>query len=318
MIKIIYFSGLVAMIVSASAYADSFLRVKCDDKDIGAEVFINGKLVGNCPVDTLVQPGTVRLSARKIVNGDYEQLFAKELRVADGAPQRVELIMSAPQLTAKAKLQKESAEATTQLRAAETGDIAAMKKMADYYDAGTGVDKNPSKAKIWREKAETAAAQAQLRAANTGDIQAMEGMAARYESGRGVNKDNSQAQLWRDKASAAKREKVAQQQALAKQNKISSLSYTENNDKWIRANPPGPRGETLGPCTTWFSGLPFATISDLISAPTKTTEVKNIQNEAALRPSTWGKPDSMIARTSLQFKTSSYATENPLLVVTAK
>lgn len=315
MIKIIYFSGLVAIIVSFSAYAESFLRIKCDDKDIGTEVFINGKPAGNCPVDALVQPGSVKLNARKIVNGDYEQLFAKDLKVVDGVPQRVELIMSAPQLTAKAKLQKASADASTQLKAAETGDVAAMQKMAEYYETGTGVDKNPSKAKIWGEKAESTTVQLQLRTANAGDIQAMEGMAARYESGRGVNKDSAQAQLWREKASSAKRAKITQQQALTKQHKIDSLSYTENNDKWIRANPPGPRGETLGPCTTWFSGLPFATISDLISAPTKTTEVKNIQNEAALRPSTWGKPDSMIARTSSLFKTSSYASDDTLTVV---
>lgn len=34
-----------------SANADSILRVKCDDQDVGSEIYLQSKFVGRCPVD---------------------------------------------------------------------------------------------------------------------------------------------------------------------------------------------------------------------------------------------------------------------------
>src|SRR5689334_7342514 len=110
--KVILVSGLLVLIASFPAYGDGIVRVQCEEENIGAEIYINGKFVGECPVDAPVIEGTVQLRARKIVNNDYERLFTKQLRVVDGVAQRVEIILSAPQMTSEAKHRKEVAEAS--------------------------------------------------------------------------------------------------------------------------------------------------------------------------------------------------------------
>lgn len=311
--------SLALMSTAVIANADSFLRIKCDDKDIGAEVFLNEKFMGNCPVDIPAQEGIVELRARKIVDDDHEQLFKKQIRVVEGVPQRIELMMSAPQLTAEAIHKKEASEANAQLSAAEAGNIASMKKIADYYDAGMGVAKDSSRAAAWRDKAEAATAQSQLGAANAGDIQAMENIAARYDIGRGVNKDSVQAKIWREKAdvakrekialenarkekeAAAEREKIALENARKKQARIDNVSFFQSTKTLL-----DPKEGTRVFGSSYYTSLPLSTfyglLFDLTSAPSRTTEIHQLKNEAALRPSTWGKPDSMIARASHQIK----------------
>lgn len=50
---------------------NSILRISCDGDDVGAEVSINGKFRGECPVDIQVAPGTIKLRAKK---ADREQV----------------------------------------------------------------------------------------------------------------------------------------------------------------------------------------------------------------------------------------------------
>lgn len=322
--SVVYVGGVFAMFLSFSAQADSFIRVRCDDKDVGAQVYINGKLMGTCPGDVLAPAGKVQLVARKIVNNDYEQIFSRQLDVIDGVPQRLELVMGPSQLTAEAKRRNEVSEANAQLRAAEGGNIAAMKKVADYYETGFGVGREPAKAAFWRGKAEEASAQEQLRAAGNGDIGAMDAIAARLESGSGIRKDAAQAQAWRQKSELAKREKQAldeaaakeraeQKKAQLKQQKLDSISYTSSIDTAFK-------NEQKLPSTTITTLLPYATSFDLTTAPSKTSDAKKIQNEAALRPSTWGKPDSMMARASAQYQadTVAIAADQPTQMLAAK
>jgi len=309
--KIIYVIWLAAMITPFAANAGSILRIQCEDEDAGTEVYINGKQIGTCPLDAPVEAGTIKLSARA-VKGDYERVFEKQLRVFDNVAQRVEIVLSAPQLTAGAKNRIEAADAGNQLRAAEAGDVEAMKRMAQLYDAGMGIEKNPAKARFWRDKAEATAAQTQLRAANAGNISAMEAISARYAAGRGVNKDASQAQLWRNKAEAAKRQNIAQQKAQEKAAKIDQISYFEFTKEQFEVHPADIASARLSSATTWS---PLSLLTDLIVAPTKTSEINAIKNEAALRPSTWGKPDSMIARASRQHHENTILTDEAPLIV---
>jgi len=321
--KIFLVSGLLVMIASFPVYADSLVRVQCEEEDTGTEVYLNGKFVGECPVDAPVNEGTVQLRARKIVNGDYEKLFEKKLRVVEGVSQRVELVMSAPQLTAEAKLRKEAAEVGAQLRAAEAGDLDAMKKMARRYDAGIGVKKDPSKAVIWRNKAEAATAREEMRAANTGNIAAMLNLAARHDTGNGVEQSPSLAQAWREKAAAAKREKTAtakaQVKARERQSKINKINFHEYFQGVVDGNSIGiDKNNVTSVIVTGFPAMTLGAATDLISAPIKSTELNRLTNEADLRPSTWGKPDSMIAQASLQIERNSPMTGNPPLVMATK
>ena len=147
MSKVTYAAGLLVLLSSFLANAESIVRIKCDDQNADAEIYINGKFMGNCPLDVPAADGMVNLRARKLVNnGDYEQLFEKELRVVDGVAQRVEVNLSEPQLTSEAKRRRDVAEASAKLQAAEAGDIDAMERVAEYFESGIGVSKNTAKA----------------------------------------------------------------------------------------------------------------------------------------------------------------------------
>lgn len=300
--KVFIVCGLFVLFASFPAFADSLVRVQCEDEDAGAEVFLNGKFVGECPMDAPVGEGIVQLLARKVVNGDFEKVFEKKLKVVDGVAQRVEIVLSAPRLTAEATLRKEAEEVNRQLRAAQEGDVDAMNKMAQRYEAGIGVKKDPAAAVIWRNKAEAATAQEQLRAAKSGDIKAMDNMAERYDTGEGVDKDPSEAQLWRKRAQSARLEQTKREEAAAavqrsreNEAKAESISYFKNTSELVKTN----TGD--GPFRALISSVPatgLGLISDLFSAPSVTSQKSNLRNAAALRPSTWGKPDSLIARTA--------------------
>jgi TPR repeat protein len=317
--NVIHACGLALMVVGTSASADSFLRIKCYDNDIGANVYINNKLVGACPVDAPSPAGMVQLRAHKMVDNDYEQVFENQVKVIDGVPQKIEITLSAPQITAEARHRNEVAEAKKQLNAAQVGDIAAMEKVAKYYDAGIGVEKDSGKAKYWhdkataslvaaRNKAETEAAQVQLRGAEAGNVADMEGMASRYGTGTGVVKDSVMAQNWHAKAEAEKQKNIAMEKERRRQAEIDKISFVEFTADIAFDKPAGGNGgnqrmsEVFGPAyyTSYPTSLVDGTIFDLTSAPTKSTRLYELKTEATIHPSAWGKPESMIARASRQ------------------
>ncbi len=383
--KSLFISGLLVLITTVSAYASSMVRIKCEDQDSGTEVFINGKFVGECPCDVPVKAGKAKLLARKTVQNGYEQIFEKDLRVVDDVVQRIDITLSAPQVSvearqkaeadevrlkkdaaiaearlkkeeAKIKLKNEATEAATQLSAAEAGDVEAMKKMIGYYEDGIGVKKSPAKAATWRNKVEASTAQEQLRAANAGNFEAMKNIAVRYDTGQGVVKDPSQAKEWRNKAEAiiaqeqisvaktgnfeaienvavrydtgqglnkdptkaqewrdyakklAENQQAQQAKAQARQMKIYNFTYFENTDHLFKR-------ENI---ITALASLPMALASDILSLPKRSSELDQIRNEAAFRPSTWGNPDSMIAHATRRHTEKELTTEAPLLIVATK
>ncbi|NTV51021.1 MAG: PEGA domain-containing protein [Geobacteraceae bacterium] len=323
--KVVLISSLLVLITSFPAYSDSIVRVQCEEEDSGAEIYINGNFVGECPVDAPVKAGKAQLRARKIVRDDYEKVFEKQLRVVDGVAQRVEIMLSAPQLTAAASSKIKTAETTALLADAEAGDIEAMKKLAQRYDAGVGTKKDPAKAEYWRNEAEAATAQKQLRAAEAGNIEAMLDMAARYDTGAGVKKDHSQAALWRNKADAAKLEKAAQEELakskekeISRQRRVDAAAPFKNVSGYFKLLSNPNKGEAFTNAVSSPLFLPVSTIADLTELPTKLTDSAKIQSEAAVRPSTWGKPDSMIARASLQQKTTDAAAGTPQIIAAVK
>jgi hypothetical protein len=315
--KIVLLSGLLVLMASLPVYGESLLRIQCEDEDAGAEIYLNDKFAGECPMDASVREGTLLLRARKNVDATREKLFEKKLRVVDGVSQRVELVMSAPQLTADAKAKKQVTEAAALLKAAEGGDTDAMEKIAQRLDAGNGIKKDPAKARFWRNKAEVTSAQVELDAAISGDVQAMLKVAARYDAGLGVDQDPAQAREWRAKAEATKREKDAlnraHSSAKAKQAKLDQIKFSEYTEKMVN----GSGVDNNNITAVFLTGIPSMILglaTDAVSAPTKSAEISTIKNQAALRPSTWGKPDSMVAKASRQQKNNHPAAEKPLVV----
>jgi len=158
----------------------------------------------------------------------------------------------------------------------------------------------------------------------------MENIAERYEAGQGVSKDGSQAQVWHERADAAKREKKAEEAAAKheksarekaqdKKERISDIKFSEYTSKLVDgADKSFIHGNPISITITGFPLMVLGLATDAIAAPTKSTEIQSIRNEAALRPSTWGRPDSMIAQAARQYKTSSFTEKNPLLVAAAQ
>lgn len=166
--KAINYSLLFIWILFTSTFANaagSMLRVTCEGDDIGAEVLINGKFRGECPVDLQVPSGRLQLVVRKEVDDQHERVFEQDIRMGEGSVKKVEAVLNT-QLNAAAQKRKD--EQVSQelvrnkelhqrlLKAAMDGDNAAMLGIGDLYSSGTGIEQNAAKATEWYQKAAAA------------------------------------------------------------------------------------------------------------------------------------------------------------------
>ncbi|CAH1386431.1 formylglycine-generating enzyme family protein [Candidatus Nitrotoga sp. M5] len=101
--KLIYFLSLLVLAASSSnVYADSsILRVVCTGDDVGAEVSVNGKFKGECPLDVKVPMGTLKLKVQKKVDAFNDRIFEQEIGVDYAVVKRVVVLLGAPQLNAE-------------------------------------------------------------------------------------------------------------------------------------------------------------------------------------------------------------------------
>lgn len=195
-------AALIAL--ALPAWADSIVRLRCDDDADGAFVFVNDQPRGQCPADVSVPPGNVRLRVVKPVGATQERVWEKTVAITDGTATRQEVLLSAPRLTAAAA----QAAAKAVQDAAARGDIRAMDDLAGRHERGDGVARDAALAAQWRQRAEAArAAQTEARA-NAGDSAAMLEMASRHDEGKGVVRDPAAAAAWRAKVEAQKAQKV--------------------------------------------------------------------------------------------------------------
>lgn len=328
----------VGMFSSAiQALADNMIRIKCDDDASGALVYVDKKEMGECPMDISLAAGVADLRVVKMMGEDQERVFEKKLRIVDGVVQRIEVVLSPPQITAEGSRKRNLAEYNALLQAAQGGQIAAMHRLADAYQEGRITKSDSVAAANWRAKADRATdaqneaarkaeaqrqvveaqrqvaeAQKQLSAAQSGDIDAMGKIAAFYQSGTGIAQSDSDAAKWRSQMAVATRErerryaeekraKAEQERKQNTQQKIDSVRFfsglREAADDLLFGNTKRKHDSFSGP--TAFSILsPASFVTGLVAAPTQTTELTLLKSELALRPSTWGNPDSMIARAS--------------------
>ncbi|MEO6421579.1 MAG: formylglycine-generating enzyme family protein [Candidatus Nitrotoga sp.] len=109
--KSVYISTLliVAMAAFADVYAaDSTLSVVCTGEDVGADVMINGKFKGECPVDVLVAEGKVKLKVQKKVDDSSARVFEQEIRMGENVIKTIDVLLGAPQNSAESKNQESS------------------------------------------------------------------------------------------------------------------------------------------------------------------------------------------------------------------
>jgi len=211
----------------AAPVATSMLRIACIDDNVNAEISINGKFRGECPMDMPLAEGEVRLRATKRVDEERERVYQRTFRIGEGVVKREEIELGAPQLTAAAqrladerqraeeqRLQaerdarekvererqaaEEKATASAQeaiaslMRRAEAGEPAAMTEVGRIYEIGDVFTPNLHLSVQWYQKAALA-----------GDAQAMYRLAWKYETGTGTVKDIAQARSWYQKSAEA-------------------------------------------------------------------------------------------------------------------
>lgn len=175
-------SSLAALSVAHAQV--SLLRVSCEGDDVGAEVTLNGKFKGECPLDIQAGKGTMKLRVVKKVDTTHERVFEREYRIGDGVVKKVEVVLSAPMPIA----QPQSREGAN-----PTAESKAVPKPAQ--------DRLPGLADKQRRDEEVLTKE--LNAAEEGNARAMAALGARYERGKGVPKDNFLAAYWYFKAITA-------------------------------------------------------------------------------------------------------------------
>lgn len=205
---------ILLMLVSSSVFAESVLRVHCAGDAEGARVLVNGEFRGNCPADLFLPPGETTLRVVKAVDDDRERVYETAFSLADQSAKRVNVELSGAQLTAEASQKRERARqkrereaAQLAMEKADNGDTEAMRELAGYYRAGSGVPEDAEKAEGWATRADELdsqrIAERTLERAQSGNIQAMQRMADRYENGDGVPQDVDKARQWRQRADQA-------------------------------------------------------------------------------------------------------------------
>ncbi len=98
--KLVYISTLLvgAIVAFSDVYAaGSTLSVTCKDDGVGADVMVNGKFKGECPVDVLVQEGKLMLKVQKEVDASHARIFEQEIRMGDNVIKTVAVVLGAPQ-----------------------------------------------------------------------------------------------------------------------------------------------------------------------------------------------------------------------------
>ena len=114
---------------SRTADAGSVLRIACDGANVKAEITINGVFKGECPVDISVSDGTMRVRAVKKVDGSSERVFEEEIRMAAGTVKRLNVELSAPQLTAAARAEAAQREAERRAIEAARAELARLEQL---------------------------------------------------------------------------------------------------------------------------------------------------------------------------------------------
>lgn len=82
--------------------ANSILRISCDGDDVGAEVQIDGKFKGECPLDISVGSGSLRIKVTKKSDSEHEpQIFEQEIRLGEGVVKKLEVSFAPAKLNAQ-------------------------------------------------------------------------------------------------------------------------------------------------------------------------------------------------------------------------
>jgi formylglycine-generating enzyme required for sulfatase activity len=96
---------LALSIPATASAAGAMLRITCEGDDVGAEVTINGKFRGECPVDIKVPAGKLKIRLKKSVDATHEGVFEQNIRMADDSTKNVDVVLTTRLTAAAQKLE---------------------------------------------------------------------------------------------------------------------------------------------------------------------------------------------------------------------
>lgn len=141
----------LAFVASPCTLAQSMLRVACEGSNIGAEVSVNGKFKGECPLDIQVPAGTINLRVEKKGDAMHESLFEQEFRIGDGVVKKIEAVLTTRLSAAGQKHEDERVEREL-WQQAETGQsVEALSIYLERYPNSARVEEAKKKLVIARK-----------------------------------------------------------------------------------------------------------------------------------------------------------------------
>ena len=132
--KLVYISTLLvgALMAFSDVYAaGSTLSVTCKGDAVGADVMVNGKFKGECPVDVLVQEGKLKLKVQKEVDASHARIFEQEIRMGDNVIKTVEVVLGAPQSNVEGLRQEPAQSSLGQVEAKKGALLSVICKIDD-------------------------------------------------------------------------------------------------------------------------------------------------------------------------------------------
>jgi hypothetical protein len=220
-----FLSLLLLLVPSIGNTAGSMLRIACDGSNKGADVEVNGKFKGQCPLDLQVPEGTVDLKVRQVIDDLQERIYAEKMRIGDGVVKKVEVELGSSKLSAKGKQYYSKYLSEDVQQRADSGNVEAMIKISGYFlhlskgEAGPSAEKaalyirqaadagHPkamaqlskyyAKGQAGLPKSEQDCLKWLLRAAEAGDADSMFDLAFAYGKGLyGLKQDYVQMDYW--------------------------------------------------------------------------------------------------------------------------
>ena len=141
----------------------------------------------------------------------------------------------------------------------------------------------------------------------------MKAVSHRYQTGKGLEQSTDQAQYWLQKVDETENLKLAEAKRREVQKEIDDISYIDNTGLggWVLETVDGQNVTEV--FLTGLPGLTVMTAFDVISTPINLTRQAYLSQQLAARPSTWAKPDSMMAKAYQQQQIRIEKSEEPLL-----
>lgn len=172
--------------------ADPVLRLTCEAKHTGAEVNVNGKFRGGCPLDLVVKEGTLKIALTLPRTKELQMEYRKQVRIGDGVVMKVHIPEAGWRVTYTESYRATIKDFPANFAAAKGGNKVAMYDVGQAYAYGLGVAEDSRLALLWLSKA-----------AEAGVPAAMVTLANLYDSSFDIPKDEEKSLAWTRRAAVA-------------------------------------------------------------------------------------------------------------------